>query len=167
MSEMVIRDARASELDRVRDITRAAYAEFEQAMAPGAWRAFRGAMESGLEMNAGAQCIVAVDGEHILGSVLLYPAGIDAYGDGKRLAAPEFRLLAVTPEARGRGVGRLLIDECVSRSRAAGATELGLHTSRSFRAAIAIYQKMGFERVPERDFQPDGAELVEGFRLSF
>lgn len=164
MTGLVVRDARSAELDRVRAITRAAYAEFAEVMAPSAWNAFRGAMESALRMDTAAECIVAMDGDEMLGSVLFFPAGLDAYGDGP-LAEPEFRLLAVAPAARGRGVGRMLIEACVARARAMGSTELGLHTSKSFRAAVAIYEKMGFERVPERDFQPAGAELVEGYRL--
>jgi hypothetical protein len=33
------------------------------------------------------------------------------------------------------------------------------------RAALRLYERMGFVRDPERDFQPPGAELVEGFLL--
>jgi ribosomal protein S18 acetylase RimI-like enzyme len=58
------------------------------------------------------------------------------------------------------------MDECVRRARAAGATELGLHTSRSMRVAMRMYERMGFVRAPEYDFQPPGAELVEAYRLT-
>jgi len=58
------------------------------------------------------------------------------------------------------------MDECVRRARRAGATELGLHTSRSMRVAMRMYERMGFTRAPEHDFQPPGAELVEAYRLS-
>ena len=33
------------------------------------------------------------------------------------------------------------------------------------RAALRLYQRMGFVRDPEHDFQPPGAELVEGYLL--
>jgi hypothetical protein len=33
------------------------------------------------------------------------------------------------------------------------------------RAAARLYERMGFVRDPERDFQPPGAELVEGYLL--
>ena len=65
----------------------------------------------------------------------------------------------------GLGVGHALVDECVRRARRAGAAELGLHTSESMRVARRMYERMGFERAPERDFRPGGAELVEGYRL--
>jgi len=35
------------------------------------------------------------------------------------------------------------------------------------RAALRLYERMGFVRDPERDFQPPGAELVEGYLLRF
>ena len=78
---------------------------------------------------------------------------------------PEVRLVAVAPSARGRGVARALVDECVRRARASGASVLGLHTSRSMRAAMRLYERMGFVRDPEHDFHPPGAELVEGYLL--
>ncbi|HEY6829431.1 MAG TPA: GNAT family N-acetyltransferase, partial [Gemmatimonadaceae bacterium] len=74
-------------------------------------------------------------------------------------------LVAVAPEARGRGIARALVEECIRRARVQGAKEVGLHTSRSMRAAMAMYADLGFVRAPERDFQPPGAELVEGYRL--
>ena len=48
---------------------------------------------------------------------------------------------------------------------AAGATALGLHSSQSMRAAVRLYERMGFVRDPDHDFQPPGAELVEGYLL--
>jgi hypothetical protein len=33
------------------------------------------------------------------------------------------------------------------------------------RAAVRLYERMGFVRDPEHDFQPPGAELVEGYLL--
>ena len=98
---------------------------------------------------------------------MLYPPDASAYGDGRAGAgAPELRLLAVAPDARGRGVGMALVRECVRRAERAGASALGLHTSESLRAAIRMYERMGFVRVPEQDFQPEGAELVMGYRLA-
>jgi ribosomal protein S18 acetylase RimI-like enzyme len=71
----------------------------------------------------------------------------------------------VAREERGSGVGRLLVEDCIRRARRAGVRELGLHTSRSMTVARALYERMGFVRAPEHDFQPEGAELVEAYRL--
>jgi ribosomal protein S18 acetylase RimI-like enzyme len=164
--ELTIRDARADEQPRIRALTLAAYAEFANVMAPSAWagleQAVRGALD---EPGPGAQ-IVAEQNGRLVGSVMLYPPAVDAYGGAAgRAQWPELRLLAVASEARGRGVGRALVEECVRRARAMDATGLGLHTSESMRVAMRLYREMGFVRAPEHDFQPEGAELVEGYVL--
>jgi GNAT superfamily N-acetyltransferase len=78
---------------------------------------------------------------------------------------PEVRLLAVVPAARGKGVGAALIDECARRARRAGATTLGLHTMDMMRAAVRMYERMGFVRAPDLDFTPAEGVLVKGYRL--
>ena len=135
-------------------------------MAPPAWAGLEGAVRSGLASAERADRIVAERAGALLGSVLLFPPAADAYGGLARPGElPEVRLLAVVPEARGQGIGRLLMDECARRARRAGAAALGLHTSASMRAAVQLYEQMGFVRAPEHDFQPPGAELVTAYRL--
>lgn len=167
LSESIqVRDAREDELAAVRELTLRAYAEYASVMTPSAWAALRQAVVTALDTGQQVERIVAEQGGALVGSVMLYPASADAYEGGVgRVSAPEVRLLAVAPEARGRGVGLALVEECVLRAQAAGATELGLHTSRSMKAAIRMYRRLGFERVPERDFRPSGAEIVEAYRL--
>jgi ribosomal protein S18 acetylase RimI-like enzyme len=127
----------------------------------------REAVLAGLEAEGAAERIVAEQEGALIGSVMLYPPAADAYGDGRAGARwPELRLLAVAPAARGRGVGTALVRECVRRAESMGASALGLHTSESLRAAIRMYERMGFVRDPEQDFQPEGAELVMGYRLA-
>lgn len=166
-SDVRIRDARADERPIIRDITLAAYSGYAEIMEPSAWALLRDAVVSGLEADDKAQRIVAVNAEdEVVGSVMLYPPASEAYSFADAtLPWPELRLLAVPAHQRGRGIGEALVAECVRRAREMGATELGLHTSRSMTTARRMYQRLGFLRVPERDFQPPGAELVEGYRL--
>jgi GNAT superfamily N-acetyltransferase len=162
----VVRDARPNERDAVRDLTLRAYAEYATVMEPDSWAGLAAAVEVALVSSDPMQRIVADDDGTLIGSVLLYPPAVRAYGDLAGAASnPELRLLAVAPEARGRGVGRALVDECIRRARRDGATALGLHTSRSMVTAVQLYRRMGFARAPELDFRPPGAELVEGYRL--
>lgn len=167
MSEVRVRDARADEHDVIRRITLAAYGEYADVMEPSAWRALEEAVHVGLAADERALRIVAVDADDvIMGSVMLYPPASDAYsGTGGDLSWPELRLLAVPPHSRGRGIGEALVYECVRRARNMGAQELGLHTSRSMRTAIRMYERLGFERAPEHDFHVPGAELIEAYRL--
>jgi GNAT superfamily N-acetyltransferase len=162
----VVRDARPEDRDAIRDLTMAAYAEYADIMDPEAWSGLSGAVSAALASNDPMERIVADDDGTLIGSVLLYPAAARAYGDlATEASSPELRLLAVSREARGRGVGRALVDECIRRARRSGAKALGLHTSKSMAAAMQLYQRMGFSRAPEFDFQPPGAEVVWGYRL--
>jgi GNAT superfamily N-acetyltransferase len=162
---VAIRDALDGELDAIRDLTLAVYREYATVMTPDAWAGLEGAVRAALEA-ADAQRIVADDDGTLIGSVTLFPPDSVAYGEYTgALPAPELRLLAVSRTQRGRGIGRALVEECIRRARRDGATALGLHTSSSMAIARDLYLRMGFERAPELDFFPPGAEHVEGYRL--
>ena len=167
---VLVRDAGPSDRDAIRGVTLEAYAEYARLMEPSAWAGLERAVRTALAADApDVHRIVAEHAGAVVGSVMLYPPATDAYhgeaGEGAEAAWPELRLLAVSRAARGLGVGRLLVDECARRARAMGSTDLGLHTSESMRAARRLYESMGFVRAPEHDFRPEGAELVEGYRL--
>jgi len=163
---LTIREARQNELQAIYELTRRAYAEYATTMDSTSWEGLSGAIDAGLSSDQEMQRIVALEGDTIVGSALLLAPTEDAYkGFGVRITAPEVRLVAVEPSARGRGIARALMNECLRRARASGATEIGLHTSRSMKAAIRMYEAMGFQRAPENDFQPPGTELVVGYRL--
>jgi ribosomal protein S18 acetylase RimI-like enzyme len=165
-SSVRIRPARAGDHDRIVALTRRAYGEYAAVMAPSAWRALHDAIETSLTDDTGVTRLVAELDGVVVGSAALYEPGTDAYrGLASRAPWPEVRLVAVDPAARGNGIARLLVLECARRAQESGASDLGLHTSRSMRVAKHLYERMGFVRHPESDFQPPGAELVEGYRL--
>jgi len=69
------------------------------------------------------------------GSVFVVPAS-------KRVA--KLRLLLVDPRARGRGLGKRLVRECIAFARAQGYRKLVLWTQSNLAAARAIYRDCGF-----------------------
>jgi ribosomal protein S18 acetylase RimI-like enzyme len=72
-----------------------------------------------------------------------------------------FRMLVVDPGARGRGVGELLVTGCLDRARAAGKRRMVLSTDPRMTAAHRLYQRLGFRRLPERDWSPmPGVDLL-------
>lgn len=74
-----------------------------------------------------------------MGTVLLYPAGTvfsTPNGVPVTLAWSEVRLLAVTPAARGQGIGTALMHECIRRARRSGVAVLALHTTDMMHVAI-------------------------------
>jgi len=65
----------------------------------------------------------------------------------------DLRLLGVAREARGRGVARRLVTHCIELARARGASRLVLHTASTMTAPQRLYERMGFERIPEREYE--------------
>jgi predicted N-acetyltransferase YhbS len=167
MHPITIRDARDDEHGAISALTTRAYQEYAQRMTPTGWVGLRQAVQRGLSSNDPAEWIVAEQDGTLVGSVMLFPANVDAYqGLTGQVPWPEVRLLSVDPDARGHGIGGRLMQECIRRVRASGATEIGLHSSESLAVALHMYARLGFVRAPEFDFQPEGAELVMAFRLA-
>lgn len=161
-----IRDARTDEMKAILDLTLAAYAELATTMPAVNWRGLKATIIKTLSQPEQAEVIVAELGAELVGSVLLFPGDSDAYGDQAVVANwPELRLLAVKPSVRGRGIGALLMEECILRARRSGATALGLHTGDSMVVALPMYERRGFVRTPALDFDVDGGELVKSYRL--
>lgn len=86
-----------------------------------------------------------------VGSVLVADGG----GDVARL-----RLLYVDDAARGSGLGRMLVEQCIAFSRQAGYRQLTLWTNDILDAARAIYERQGFRLVSEEKHTKFGPELT-------
>jgi len=101
----------------------------------------------------------------VLGCVTVCPPG-SPWREISRDDEGEFRMLAVAPAVRGRGVGEALVRMCVDRFRSEGARAVVLCTLKEMVAARELYERLGFVRLPERDWSPlDGVDLI-AFRLS-
>jgi ribosomal protein S18 acetylase RimI-like enzyme len=75
-------------------------------------------------------------------------------------------MLAVAHDARGLGVGAALVQHVVNRARELELDGLAMSTQPTMLSAHRIYQRLGFERTPERDWSPvPGVELLT-YRLA-
>jgi len=109
-----------------------------------------------------AELWLAVDDESaVLGCVTYCPPGSPWREIAVDDSEGEFRMLAVAPAARGRGVGRTLIERCLERTRELGQPRLVLCSERGMAAAQRLYARFGFTRLPERDWSPvPGVDLL-------
>lgn len=81
-----------------------------------------------------------------------------------RVAADEAELLSIAllPDLRRRGGGRLLLDALMERSAASGAARLFLEVAIDNAAALALYRGAGFrEAGRRRGYYKVGAALVD------
>jgi ribosomal protein S18 acetylase RimI-like enzyme len=163
---MIIRNASKEELPFIREQRVLAYSEHATSISPEHWQALKQAISSEADVQDGVELIVAEVNGEILGSVALFPPQSDAYeGIVDKLDYSEIRLLAVSKEARGKGVASALIKECMKRTKEKGIDSIGLHTADFMKSAMKLYEGFGFKRIPQYDFEPanDGV-IVKAFR---
>jgi ribosomal protein S18 acetylase RimI-like enzyme len=116
------------------------------------------------DLQAELWVAVGPDDHEVLGTVTVCREGspwreIGAPGEG------EFRMLAVAPHAQGQGVGETLVRHVLDRFREEGAVAVVLSSTPGMAAAHRLYERLGFGRCPERDWQPmPGVDLL-AFRL--
>src|ERR1041385_8708765 len=102
------------------------------------------------------RCWIAEHAGAILGAVMLVKSSDEV---------AKLRLLYLEPEARGLGLGRRLVSECLTFAQQAGYRKVTLWTQSSLAAARHIYESFGFQLIESRvhaDFGPEeSAEIWE------
>jgi ribosomal protein S18 acetylase RimI-like enzyme len=146
-----IRRARPEEYAEIGKVTIAAYEPFLS----GAEDDYRERLLDVAGRDREAEVWVATpdDADEILGNVTVCPQG-SAWRELAQDGEGEFRMLAVSPSAQGRGVGRALAEFVVDRFRSEGASGMVLSSLPEMRGAHGIYERLGFRRDPALDWHP-------------
>jgi ribosomal protein S18 acetylase RimI-like enzyme len=148
---VLVRDVRPEELEQAGLVTQRAFAEFAPAdTGPDGWPYLR-ALGDAVGRSQRTTILVAVDdSDELLGTVTLEITA--RIGPDDPPPSPDevhVRMLAVAPEARGRGIGRALMEGAIATARRLGRSRVTLHTGDQMAAAQNLYRHLGFERLPD------------------
>jgi ribosomal protein S18 acetylase RimI-like enzyme len=149
-AEVLIREAGAGELETAEALVKGAYREYRELVPAAGWQHWMESITQALHEGAGLLLMAEVEGV-MQGVVQFFPDARRSRQGHWPAGAATIRLLAVRPEARGRGLGLRLTEECLHRARELKIPTIYLYTGRFMRAAIHIYEKLGFVRAPEYD----------------
>jgi GNAT superfamily N-acetyltransferase len=122
-----------------------------------------------LTENNNTELLVAISHRNKVVGAVVYFSDLKNYGSGGTVTkiknASGFRLLAVDPKERGKGIGKLLSKECINRAIKLNQNQLYIHSTESMKIAWGMYERLGFLRYSEIDFI-QGELPVFGFKLS-
>jgi ribosomal protein S18 acetylase RimI-like enzyme len=144
-------------LNPAEDEHRPPISEFEEHYGP--------QLENIQERAAKAVVLVAVEGDDILGAVTYVPGADNDYAEFSDQDAAGIRMLAVSPAAQRRGVGRALMQACIDRARQARKRLIVLHTTQWMMPAQTMYRKLGFHRAQDRDIVTSSQMHLMGYEL--
>ncbi|WP_144669601.1 GNAT family N-acetyltransferase [Dokdonia sp. Hel_I_53] len=91
-------------------------------------------------IHKGGFIFFAKEDNKILGTVALMPTSQEDIF--------ELTKMAVLPESRGRGIGKHLMEHCISFARTHEKPSLILYSNTVLENAIHIYKKYGFKEIP-------------------
>ena len=118
-------------------------------------RYFKLEEKDSLTLNDPNGQIVAKGGHVFLAKIDGVPVGcvaLLAYG-GQQF---ELSKMAVAPERRGAGIGRILMKQTLERARQMGARRVFLGSNSILANAVHLYESLGFRHVPPSDLPPMG-----------
>jgi ribosomal protein S18 acetylase RimI-like enzyme len=159
MSSILVRAARPDDYGAIARLTVAAYRAdgqlegehgYEQVLADVAARAGAG------------ELLVAEDQAttDVVGSVL-FVLPRSAYSERAGAGEAEFRMLAVDPSAQRRGVGEALVQACIAHASERSCNAIVISVRDFTERAHRLYARLGFTRVPEKDWSPvPGVDLI-------
>lgn len=154
-----IREARPEEHARAGAVTSEAYREFARE-GDSDWQEYLVRLADVTDRASRTTILVAVEDGRIVGTVTLELDGrTEPEDDPLRPDEAHIRMLGVAPDARGRGIGRMIMETCEERTSASGRTLITLNTTLRMKSAQRMYESMGYARGEDRVF-PDGFVLL-------
>ena len=168
--EFTIRNAKPDEFEEIGKLMVQVYSQLEgfptELEQPNYYKMLANIGE--LTTKPETELLVTVSAEGKIMGGVIYFSDMQYYGSGgtatKEQNASGFRLLAVDPLTRGKGIGKLLIDECIRKAKDKKHNQVIIHSTMAMQIAWKMYDNLGFTRSEDLDFM-QGELAVFGFRL--
>lgn len=156
---ITVREMTPADHDRVGELTVAGY-EDSGTFVGDEYREQLGA--AGARADDGLVLVAVDEDNRVLGSVVYTVPGDPAWEDRHPPQGDAgFRMLALAPDAQGRGVGSVLVDHCLDLARSQGRRRMVITTMATMTVAHHLYERRGFVRRPDLDVTfPSGVGLV-------
>jgi predicted N-acetyltransferase YhbS len=163
-SLVVVRPARAQDRSAIRRIIRDAYREYADRMSRTAYRRYLSdLLDLDKHDRLGTLLVAEVDGR-VCGCAAFYP-DVSVQGFGWPSGWAGGRALAVARAARHHGVARTLVAECERLARTVGAPVFAFHTASFMTRALALYDELGYRRLPDYDLDAEMFGVPEDGRI--
>lgn len=148
----------------VLSVTRSSYEEYAAQSDPAFWTVYQRSIENTVLHDEAVVRLIAKLDDKVAASVLYCPP-YDRMMGGSRVINnyPEMRLLAVLPEFRGAKLAGRLIDKCEAMAVSGGFEKITLHTTVLMQTAKQMYERRGYTRYPDIDFEPVAGFVVWGY----
>ena len=156
---VAVREALPAEYAAIGEVTAAAYAIFPETADDAGYTA---ELRDVAGRASACPIYVAVDegSGRVIGGAMYVPGPGNPWAEVERDGEAGIRMLAVTPEAQGRGAGSALVEALLARARSDGRRGVVLLSTTSMTVAHRLYLRLGFRRQPDRDW-----EVEPGFVL--
>jgi ribosomal protein S18 acetylase RimI-like enzyme len=125
-----------------------------------------GGPELGADLADGARrvreatvLVAETDDGELVGTVTLAEPG-SPYAETAEPGEIEVRMLAVAPAARRQGIAAALMEAAHAEARQRGMRRVVLCSEASYTQVHRFYERLGYQRQPERDWTPGGVPLL-------
>jgi len=114
------------------------------------------------------ELLVAISNDEKIAGAVVYFGDMKYYSSGgtatRENNASGFRLLAVDTSISGKGIGKLLTNECIRKAKYKKHGQVVIHTTMAMKVAWKMYENLGFKRSKDLDFMQENLPVF-GFRL--
>jgi GNAT superfamily N-acetyltransferase len=170
-SQFIIRNALPEEFELIGNLLVSVYSQLDGFPKPDEQPAYYNLLRNVgvFAAKPRTEVIVAADKFGTVVGAVVYFADMVHYGSGGsatgELNSSGFRLLAVDHDNRGKGIGKMLTNECIARALSKNHKQVIIHSTQAMQTAWKMYESLGFNRSVDLDFM-QGELQVFGFRLA-